>query len=682
MGYVFNNNQPFVFNYNNGFCGTEQREYCTLKESNDRISVQFKIAPNTTNLIKDSSMTAGSNISASLDNPGTGWTASNFTFSNDQGGYKSNGAVTGSLTQTLTGAAIGNIYYVRFKVTTINTGTLTFAIGGVTSPTNFGASAGSFWYTGCFLATSTAGITITSNTTWTGYVEECEVYIVDALTGSGLDFDSTSGTEYVDTWSFSTNVCHVQGNTNSLFPQLSNNSFSLTLGVTYKIVLTITNITEGDISVYFGGALIGVISANGVYTFSGTTTTGFLGTALSLAPSANFNGCVDNVYLYSYDSYLNAAIFDLNDNWVMDIPSTYVAQSGEWVYIEFTGTQIGLDEGCYRICLTENASSDPVQEEVFNGDFVAKDEGWTYNNPAGSTEWTFPDDYCVGKDYSTLDILQIGQKLTGKSCWIGSELTCTFDINVLSANGQFTFVAYGFNTTTIYNTTVYTGGQTGSKSVTFTVTDDTEVVIRFDFTALSIEEPGAYEEVQFTNVSVMDLGCDLTYPYCSNCFNLKASHECSKELEWYNTKNSFGFNYANSTVNPTFNLRLLCEFGKWMHKQNWNVWKNYNLGNQIAYADTKEVTEVRTEMLPENIHRAIAVARQHEYFYIESVRSYATEEDYEPEWTDKNKNFAIARFEIWQEALRSNACGIDVTSATDQQYLIDPQDESCVISLE
>jgi hypothetical protein len=87
-------------------------------------------------------------------------------------------------------------------------------------------------------------------------------------------------------------------------------------------------------------------------------------------------------------------------------------------------------------------------------------------------------------------------------------------------------------------------------------------------------------------------------------------------------------------------------------------------------------------MLPENIHRAIAVARQHEYFYIESVRSYATEEDYEPEWNDKNKNFAIARFEIWQEALRSNACGIDVTSATDQQYLIDPQDESCVISLE
>lgn len=672
MGYVFNNNQPIVFDYDNGFCGTVQREYCILKNSTDRISAQFKLAAGTVNQTINPTFTPSAEIMSNPEFTGsaTGWTLTGGW------GYSSNtvGTLTaGTVSQAVTNIQAGKTYFVEMEINPTAYGaapSFTFSIGGVTAATDLGtlAVSSTYYLKGYFTVTNTNNLIITNNNDWRGNISKVSVKEVGWTVLTNNDFNWVNTTEPTVDWEVSTNACHTQGNSSSLIIQFDGYTYSLTIGDTYKVVLTATSITEGEINVYLGATLLGTIEKNGTYVYTGTLTNALLD-VLYIAPTSNFDGCVDNCYAYVIPDNFAVGIFDTDDNYVMALPTTEVSQSGEWIYFETTAAELGLDPGCYRFKLTETSTSEVRTQYVTNGDFSGGAANWTY-----TSGWAFNSINATGTSTNSTDIETLNQTIQLETCDQNRELTLTFDI-VIDSDSSLDLSVQGLNSGTPFATQSY--GTTGSKTITFIPTDDTQVEIIFDFACVN---PAVNKTVQIDNVSVFSSGCDLTYVYESNCMNVATSHDCTKNFEWYNEKNSFGFNYVDFTT--IFDLRIHCDFGKWSHKQNWNIWKNYNMNSSVVAGDSTEMFEIKTEMLPENVHRALAVARMHEFLYIDTVRTFADATDYEPEWNEKNKNFAIVRFDVWQQALRTNACGVDITPPADEEVLLDPNTGECILSLE
>lgn len=674
MGYSFNNNQPFVFDYNNGFCGTVQREYCLLKNSTDRLSAQLRLAASTTNISKDPTFTLGSELMSNPEFTGsaTGWTLTGGW------GYNSNNIATitgGTVSQAVTGIQIGKTYYVEFEFYRNAYGaspSLTFSLGGDIS-SDLGAintTGGVYGIAkGYFIATNTNGVEIINNNDWRGYITRVTVKEsgwAEVIFGNFITTNTTNDDPM--NWEIGTGACHTQGNAVGLFIETTSYSYALTIGSTYKIVVTASNITEGEVNVYLGNTLIGTIETNGSYIFTGTNTTGLLD-GLCFVPTTSFDGCLDNVYLYSIADEFQAAIFDTDDNFIMAIPSSEITQDGEYVYIDTTPAELNLTDGCYRIKLTETSLTDVRTEYITNGDFTSGDTNWTH-----TSGWTFDNVNADAASADSTDIETMTQSFTIETCDLNRTLTLTFDLTI-DTDSELEVTVQGVNSGTPFGSETF--GSNGSKTITVTPTDDTDVEVNFNFVCVA---PAVNKTCSVDNVSMFSSGCDLTYPYESNCFNVAESHDCTKNFEWYNNKNSFGFNYVDFTVR--FDIRIHCDFGKWKHSQTVNIWENYNLANNIVAGTSKEEFEVKTEMLPENVHRCLAIARLHEYLYIDTVRTYAVPGDYEPEWNEKNKNFAIVRFDVWQQGLRTNACGQDILTPADEELLLDPTTEDCIISLE
>jgi hypothetical protein len=669
MGYVFNNNQPVVFNYDNGFCGTIQREYCILKENNDRISTQFKLAPLTVNQTINPTFTPSAEkmTNYSFTGSATGWTLTGGW------GYGINNVATitaGTVSQAVPGIVANKSYYIEmvFEPTAYGASpNMTLSIGGTTS-SNLGTLAVSqlYYASGYFNATNTNNLIVTNNGDWRGIIYSISVKEVGWNVGiNGFNWINTVPVT-VD-WVVSNKAQHTQGNTTVLFIQFLNYIYNLTVGDTYKIVVTVTDVTEGSVGVYLGGTLVGTIDQNGVYIYTGTVTSGS-GQTFYFAPTSNFNGSIDNLYAYKIPDNFDIGVFDLDDNFIKLVPSSEITQVGDWVYVETSGSDLSLAEGCYRLKLTDTYETTSYKQLITNGDFSSGGTGWT-----GTSGVTFGTDATILSADST-DIETLSQTITIDECLLNKSLTGSFELRI-DASATLTVTARGKNTLTVYATGTIT--TSGTKLTAFTPTDDTEIELIF---SLVCQAPKVNQDCNIDDVSLFSNGCDLNYLYESNCINIKAEHECTKDFEWYNTKNAFNFNYVDFATK--FNLRIHCDFGKWTSKQTWNIWKNYNLNSTVVAGDSTEMFEVKTEMLPENVHRALAIARMHDNFYIDTIETYADATDYEPEWTEKNKNFAIVRFDVWQQGLRTNACGVDLTSPTDEALLIDPITGECVISLE
>lgn len=76
MAHNFIKNQPFVFNHNNEFCGTEQKEVCLLTEGTDLLSFQSILTPQG-NIIPNPTFNLGTNL---INDSGFNYCATNWTF--------------------------------------------------------------------------------------------------------------------------------------------------------------------------------------------------------------------------------------------------------------------------------------------------------------------------------------------------------------------------------------------------------------------------------------------------------------------------------------------------------------------------------------------------------------------------------------------------------------------------
>lgn len=162
------------------------------------------------------------------------------------------------------------------------------------------------------------------------------------------DSDWTKGTG----WTISGGTANCDG-TNSPLDQ-----FSLTtIGKTYKVEITVSNMTTSSVNVRLGTAssdIIGSISSNGTYTFYGTVANN---TTFRIRSSTGFNGSIDNVSVkevqgFSAPDGTNNAYKLVEDTSVSTFHYTYTSSisvssttNNFSVFVKSSGsTKIGLRE--------------------------------------------------------------------------------------------------------------------------------------------------------------------------------------------------------------------------------------------------------------------------------------------------------------------------------------------------
>lgn len=629
MSLTFQNNQPFVINYDNDFCGTEQTVYCLRKLAEDRLTIAGKFVADTVASNSNPQFTDCTQINTDVIQVDEGGSGAGYTlgtgWSNPSPGILRHapGSVS-SATITLTSGSTACGYLVTVITDNVTAGNITVKLGTDASAVISTDATTTFYFTKTNTSTSFG---INASSAFDGDV--IGLFITKV-------FWETAGSWAINCSGYASSDA---GNTEPLAIDIT----GFSSGDGFRVVLDI-EITDGALNIEFGGDTI-AIPSTGTFVFYGEYTSG---AQLILQPNTTFEGRLNNVYLYRMPRNLSASVWDLGGNFITNISSSFMGKENQNFLIETTVVELELENGCYLIKISDQTPA----ELIANGDFSDGFASWI--NTSG--QWVIDEGQaCITtEDTQAFVLAQILTNLV-----VGIDYTVTFDatigetgtINVSTNDNQENFTV------------------SGSLSYTFTAANTTDTIV---FTFSSSSEDGAGACID--NVSCLII---TEWDYVSNCFNVADSHECSRQLQWYNDVDSFGFKYASNVVNPVFELRIVAEIEEENYKSTLESYDDGNLNNKITYAETREILTLRTEPLPKFLQRCINVARLHENFYINGVKTIAMPEDYDTTKT-KNKLFSIGKFNYYQEALMANSAGDDVLETN--EYLIDPQTGDCVLS--
>jgi len=137
--------------------------------------------------------------------------------------------------------------------------------------------------------------------------------------------------------------------------------------------------------------------------------------------------------------------------------------------------------------------------------------------------------------------------------------------------------------------------------------------------------------------------------FCSEPFNVKTTHPCTKIIRWRNDENAFGFEYVNFLTYYHY-FRMNCKLGRPTYPVEQSNHEDSSAHNRILRAQVDKTLEMWTEHLPEYVHDAISMGIKHDDFEIldedrsASYVAYVSDpEDYEPNWEDDELPLARVR---------------------------------------
>ena len=656
MAHNFIKNQPFVFNHNNEFCGTEQKEVCLLTEGTDLLSFQSVLTPQG-NILYNPTFNLGTNL---INDSGFDYCASSWTFT---GGWscgffnatKAAGSPAGYCQQLGYNFSSGG-YIIKITVLSLGAGDSVDLYIGNDNVATIGANGTQTIHVES--ANGGNGFKIYADVGTSVVVDNVEVYYIgwQYLNGSGWDIDNGK-------------ACHTSGTAGTL------DQYLLSPDTLYQVRLTISGRTTGSITVILGNnAYSEIFTNNGTYVIygnSGSTYPAILNdTKFTISASTDFDGCIDNCYVAEVCNNVRVSIFDLDDNFVMEIPQTSINIENQIVNLSTTPDNLKLDEGCYRLKVVNPCSADGEQM-ILNWNFAQTNgvtaDYWQYQDLYNNTSTVIVgggNNFTLIAQFSGSDVYTL-QNAGPTTMVVGKKYKFSYQIAANGNNTQIQVTIDGniYNHNGSFGPTVHSQifiAQNTSSIIEFEVTGDSNSDFYIDYASLVLMPE------------------DYTYVYESNCFNFKETHECTKLFTWTDTKNGYGFYYGQNPI--TFNLRLLSEYRREKYVQNVTNFDDTTYKTRTIFATNREYKEVNIDSYPITIHRCIAIARLHKTFTIDGVISYPEIVDYEPQWLDFSKKFAQARFFIYQSTEQFNDCGTDFTA--DQNYLIDPETGDCVISLE
>ena len=427
-------------------------------------------------------------------------------------------------------------------------------------------------------------------------------------------------------------LCKVNGVSSTILNdnQVENNTWT-------KARLTVTNRTQGTVTVMCGGNTILSISDNGTFTDYGYSGASGL---IEIYTDVDFDGCIDDLVVEQYCTDFTFQIQDFETEEALGEVSAFGIQpvQDRLVFtfspdsITYYGSETFLDYGCYRICVIQTC--DDNDNLFVNGNWDSDLGGWTFV-PSGTavTSW---DNGKLRVDFTGAAAISVKQiiPVTLGYAYCESHTVTLSDHTLVS-------VLQTKNLTCVTSHTPVAGvnfienyclnSSLGSASIELNITVTNSCTIWVDFSKFRQCVPPA--EVMF----------------CSGCISYKADHECTKVIEATGVNEQFGLLFDGYTLKQRIRAALI-------NPRYAQEGEQYTYSNGVSIIPSVKSDKIWTMLLDradETVHDTMRVQLFLDELYIDQVL-YVPESvtDYTPEWDSRGKYLvAQSRFDVKQTSI-------------------------------
>jgi len=397
----------------------------------------------------------------------------------------------------------------------------------------------------------------------------------------------------------------------------------------YKIIITVTGMTDGVLFVGSSTATNGIsvlaltITANGTYTVNLNNTQA--GAVYFLIQATDiFDGCISYVSVREItvpDDY-TVQIIDHETSIVLDtVTSDYIRIDEKVITVQFKWSDFNVTNGCRVIRILDSSY---VFEDNFDTDPLLP--------------WTLGEDITI----SGGDMTFAG---TGAACSLVAGFECGAMINTLVVGESYT-ITYTVQNVSGATVTVLAGLTQGTtRTVNGTYTETLKCTSNGSL-GFFFNGNGSSVEVDTITVSHSD-----NIDGQSECYDLQDSHDCSLMFEWSNAETWGNFDYSAPATGNAFvqKLRLISKFRGTKYPSTKLIGETSAGVKSMDYSSLRKKKILDIDFAPDYIHDAMAAMWVQDTRTIGGV-SYILEDDYEPSAPSESrvlfKDMMTARIEL------------------------------------
>lgn len=450
---------------------------------------------------------------------------------------------------------------------------------------------------------------------------------------------------------------------------------TLNVGAFYRIEVTVTDLVSTDVNdlnsgridVQVGFNQVARIAENGVYVLYGVCT--FIN-ELRFFKTANTRVCIDDVVALEIDINHIVAIFDENNNFILDLKVTDFIDEFTFITDEFTliqnfltgfidWTALSIPAGCYKICLLDACVNTNFQNFLPNGEFNI--------SPASPfVEWTFSSGF-LATIAGKLKYAAAAPLATDNVSQVGIKSGCSYEIiiKINSIADCEVWVMLGSNITT-----KWTGAGTFTETV---AANGTGIAIHFEGTD-GIDSPEA--EIEYVRLKISPT-CYET-DFCSPIFDVRAAHDCTLRINACDDPrlvDDMGFLFKLTGFNPTIRLHSKLVNSQYKHER--DVVENSFGRRAVAFYQRRKQKTLKISRQPEYVHDFLSLLFGFDHISI-GIQEYVVVSDEYLLTYDKEDNFARSQIDVTEkvELTRNTLCqseGNHGPCQIDDNFIIDPE---------
>jgi len=375
----------------------------------------------------------------------------------------------------------------------------------------------------------------------------------------------------------------------------------------YKIVVSVSGMTQGSLTVKVGLTVKGVITADGIYNYfqSGP----IFGAGLTLFADSDFDGTVAYTPVFIMTKAMKVIVYNADGTQaaILENADGYFDFTGQYWTTTIDWGAIGLSYGCYYLGIADECLNTCSQLFLAGQDFY-QESFWTnvVNNnittqiTLANQEWS----------YTSTSVTGTGTMTNNYDLCSGRTYVISYKIKSYSGDAAIT-IKCGT-----------AAGTTRNGAGTFT---DTIVSNGTGFTIniTSSTNPSGFTIYDF---SVTGIDAELTSDYVSNRFLYTDELSCTKMITAVCNENSFGMGFVNTGFIPRVRLesRLILSG----YPQSRIKTKTSQGDKRVDYFEADKNWRLKIIRQPEHIMDYLSLLIGFDHWYIDNVEYFCAEDEF------------------------------------------------------
>lgn len=440
------------------------------------------------------------------------------------------------------------------------------------------------------------------------------------------------GSYYTGLWSWSEGiVCNDDGG------DLYQENVLTEVGL-YKVTVVIAGFPNnqtntGTFIITLGDAVTSAIDAtvSGTYTFY-MNVGSIVNNGIYISGSDESIFCLTGVSVKKVCEDYSFTIYDINGSSVGSFDTAWFLANGTGtdygiqiengnVKVHFTWGNLVNEAGCYYICFNNlcgaNLLDNPNFDEDFNGDANIDEQdfadswnpqGLVWASDIGNSRACHQEGFPFGESSISQSIEFLPNTTYSFTMTVEDSVVIGEALLIISAAGVVIYQQPPVD---------------GVISITFTTGNSPTDVFKIEV------EVGV-------QLCISGLLLVASNYICSECYDLKASHDCTKLLSWTNDDDAFGIDY-DGTYDVVHYLRVYALFEKPRYQQEGDIFMYSDGEKKMLYGKSEKIWTLTIDYLPQYLHDAIAIGKIHDHFYVDGVEYICEAGNYEPEWRGRLK---------------------------------------------